>query len=448
MEKKEARIKCSGCGTSFKLKIPVTEKPVSFKCKKCGKVLKIRIKGPEPEAMAPAPEPPPETPISEMPEFETTQLPEIGDYHDTSAPPGSLKTPSVVESHFFAQSVPQPPPSDDVRRRWLVLADEMVRGPYTDEEIVTMIHNGEITAETSLRMGERPWVKAVEISNFRELFPPSQRALRAPLASITLLDKVPQEEDDQGPVSGRPFYAELPAVIPYPVAQGQWQPLAIFVGITFVLSALLSLEFFVGLFLNLIGWALLYGYLLTVMQQSKQSPQSPPPEWDFPRAKDMLVSGAKVLAVFLVYSLVPVTIFLALMMAFFLNDLAILGYVFMLLTLLVYAASLFILPAALLVMGNTGDIGVALNPGKALSIAKGGGQPYQMLAAVSVAAGFACMLVTLLAVFVVDIPIAGFVIAGLLMAAVFSYGHFIWFHVLGRFSRENPKLMGANAVPA
>lgn len=446
MEKKEARIKCSGCGTSFKLKIPVTEKPVSFKCKKCGKVLKIRIKGPEPAAEVPAPAPPP--PISEMPEFETTQLPEVGDYHDTPAPPGSMKTPSVVESHFFAQSVPQPPPSDDARRRWLMLADEMVRGPYTDDEVVSMIHNGEITAETSLRMGERPWVKAVEISNFRELFPPSQRALRAPLAAITLLDRTPEEEDHEAPVSGRPFYAELTAVIPYPVAQGQWQPLAIFAGITFALSALLSLEFFVGLLLNLIGWALLYGYLLSVMQQSKNSPQSPPPAWDFPRAKDMIVSGAKVLAVFLVYSLAPVTICLLLMMAFFLNDFAILGYVFMLLTVLIYAASLFILPAALLVMGNTGEIGAALNPGKALSIVKSGGQPYQMLAVVFVAAGLACMLVTLLAVFVVDIPIAGFIIAGLLMAVVFSYGHFIWFHVLGRFSRENPKLMGAQGVPA
>jgi hypothetical protein len=446
MEKKEARIKCSGCGTSYKLKIPVTEKPVSFKCKKCGKVLKIRIKGPEPQTTATPPEP--ERPISEMPEFETTQLPETGDYHDVPAPPGSLRTPSAVESHFFAQAVPQPPPSDDVRRRWLMLSDEMVRGPYTDEEIVSMIHNGEITAETSLRMGERPWVKAVEISNFRELFPPSQRASRAPLAAITLLDKEPQEADHEGPVSGRPFYAELPAVIPYPVAQGQWQPLAIFAGITFVLSALLTLEFFVGLLLNLIGWALLFGYLLSVMQQSKNSPQSPPPEWDFPRAKNMIVSGAKVLAVFLVYSLVPVTIFLLLMMAFFLNDLAILGYVFMLLTVLVYAASLFVLPAALLVMGNTEEIGDALNPGKALSIVKSGGQPYQMLAVVSLAAGIACMLVTLLAVFLVDIPIAGFIIAGVLMAAVFSYGHFIWFHVLGRFSRENPNLMGANAVPA
>ncbi|MBI5251728.1 MAG: DUF4013 domain-containing protein, partial [Desulfomonile tiedjei] len=284
--------------------------------------------------------------------------------------------------------------------------------------------------------------------NFRELFPPSQRALRTPLASITLLDNATQDETKIGPHAGKPFYEELPSLIPYPVSQGQWQPLAIFAGITFVLSAVMSLEFLIGLPLNLVGWTLLFGYLLKVMDQSKKSPQSPPPAWDFAKAQQMIVSGAKVLAVFLVYSMVPVTIFLLLMMASFLNDLAIAGYAFILLTLLVYAASLFILPAALLVLGNTGQVGAALNPGKALSIAKSGARPYQMLALVFVAAGFACMLVTLLAVFVVDIPIAGFVVAGLLMAIVFSYGHFIWFHVLGLFSRENPKLSGAQSVPA
>ncbi len=453
MEKKEARIKCSGCGTTFKLRIPVTDKPVSFKCKKCGKVLKIKIKASEPgpaPAPAPAATPPPvpaDLVLSEMPEFETTQLPEAGDYQDTPPPPGSLRTPSVVESHFFAQSVSQPPPSDDPNRRWLMLADEMVKGPFTDEEIINMIHSGELTAEISLRMGERPWIKAVEISNFRELFPPSQRALRAPLASITLLDKA-QDETTVGPISGSPFYEDLPALIPYPISQGQWQPLAIFAGIAFFLSTALSLEFMIGLPLCLIGWTLLYGYLLNVMHQSKKSPQDVPPAWDFAQAQEMIVSGAKVLAVFLVYSLVPVTIFLLLMMAFFLNGLAVVGYVFILLTVLVYGASLFILPAALLVMGNSGQIGAALNPGKALSIAKNGGKPYQMLALVFAAAGLACMLVTLLAVFVADIPIAGFVIAGLLMAAVFSYGHFIWFHVLGRFSRENPKLLAAQVVPA
>ena len=51
------------------------------------------------------------------------------------------------------------------------------------------------------------------------------------------------------------------------------------------------------------------------------------------------------------------------------------------------------------------------------------------------------MIVVLLAVFLVDIPLAGFVVAGLLMGVVLTYVNFIWFHVLGRFSRENHRLM-------
>ncbi|MFH0821978.1 MAG: hypothetical protein V2B18_04455, partial [Pseudomonadota bacterium] len=49
MDKKEAKIKCSTCGSSFKVRVPVTDKPASFKCKKCGKILKIRVKGPGPD---------------------------------------------------------------------------------------------------------------------------------------------------------------------------------------------------------------------------------------------------------------------------------------------------------------------------------------------------------------------------------------------------------------
>ncbi len=71
MEKKEARIKCSGCGSSYKVKIPVTDKPVSFKCKKCGKVLKLRIKSVSPEADVPA-APSFQTAMESEPEFERT----------------------------------------------------------------------------------------------------------------------------------------------------------------------------------------------------------------------------------------------------------------------------------------------------------------------------------------------------------------------------------------
>ena len=79
MEKKEARIKCSGCGASYKLKIPVTDKPVSFKCKKCGKVLKLKVKPSSEGARGQTVEE-----SSKQPEFETTQLPDAGDYQDRS----------------------------------------------------------------------------------------------------------------------------------------------------------------------------------------------------------------------------------------------------------------------------------------------------------------------------------------------------------------------------
>jgi hypothetical protein len=52
-----------------------------------------------------------------------------------------------------------------------------------------------------------------------------------------------------------------------------------------------------------------------------------------------------------------------------------------------------------------------------------------------------CMIAAFSGVFLVEIPVAGFVVAGLVMALLLSYGHFIWFHVLGRFSSENMQLM-------
>ena len=427
MEKKEARIKCSGCGTSFKLRIPVTDKPVSFKCKKCGKVLKIKIVTNE------EPSPPPE-----KLEFETSQLPELENYHDTPSPAVNLRPPSVVESHFFAQSVDHPPPSADSKRRWLMLANEMVRGPYNDEEILDMIREGEITAETSLRMGERPWVKAIEISNFRELFPPSQRGLRPPLTDITLFD---QEKIPQPSSTAQSFSLDFQKLLGYPVSEGKWQGIAVFAGIAFVLAAILSFDFLIGLPLNLIGWSILFGYLFSLLEQSKTAPTTPPPAWDFKKAKDLILSGAKVLAVFVVYSLVPLTVLVSLMIFFFLNDMALFGYISFVVLVLVYSGTLLIIPAALLELGNSKQLAAALNPVKAVTLIKKSGKPYQAIALVSLAAGLACMIASLVAVFLTEVPVAGFLVAGLVMAAVFSYGHFIWFHVLGRFLNENAKML-------
>ncbi|MGO9567498.1 MAG: DUF4013 domain-containing protein [Desulfomonilaceae bacterium] len=441
MEKKEARIKCSDCGTSYKVKIPVTDKPVSFKCKKCGKVLKLRIKSVAPQADIPT-APSFQTPMESLPEFERTQLPDSDAYDDQAQ--GSSVSGPTLEPHFFGQAVEQPPsvqpPSaQDKSRRWIVLSGDIVKGPFIDDEIAAMIRDGDITAETSLRMGERPWIKAAEIANFRELFPELRRdSKKGPLESMTLVDDADASEEDKP--SRPPFYKELPAIIQYPVSGGGWQPLAIFAGIAFVLCAALSFEFLVGLPISLVGWVLLYGYLGSLMQFSSQSPASPPPGWNFGAAKDMVAQGGKILLVVLVCSLLPVGILVLGMIACFLNSEAFVGYILMALTVLVYAASLFMVPAALVVLGSCQKVTTAFSPGKIMALVKMGGQPYRMLALVSLAAGLICMLAAVLAMFLVEIPDVGFLVSGLVMALVLSYGHFVWFHVLGRFAGENGKL--------
>jgi hypothetical protein len=436
MEKKEARIKCSGCGSSYKVKIPVTDKPVSFKCKKCGKVLKLRIKSVSPEADVP-PAPSFQTAMESPPEFETSQLPDSDAYDDRSQ--GSSASGPTLEPHFFGQAAEQPPPAQDKSRRWIVLSGDIVKGPFIDDEIVAMIRDGDVTAETSLRMGERPWIKASEIANFREMFPESRRdSKKGPLESMTLVDSI--DDSEEGKPSGPPFYEELPAIVQYPVSGGGWQPLAIFAGIAFVLCVALSFEFLVGLPLSLIGWIILYGYLGTLMQFSSQSPASPPPNWNFGAAKEMAAQGGKILLVMLVWSFLPVGILVLGMIACFLNSAPFVGYILMALIVLVYAASLFMVPAVLVVLDSSQKVATAFSPGKTMALVKMGGQSYRMMALVSVAAGLICMLTVVLAMFLVEIPGVGFLVSGLVMALVLSYGHFVWFHVLGRFAGENGKL--------
>ncbi len=436
MEKKEARIKCSGCGTSYKVKIPVTDKPVSFKCKKCGKVLKLRIKPVSPKAATSGT--PSSQPTMDMPiEFETSQLPDSDAYNDQGGR-SSVSAPSL-EPHFFGQAAEPQPSAQDKSRRWIVLSGDIVKGPFIDDEIVAMIGDGDITAETSLRMGERPWIKAAEIANFRELFPGFRRdPKKGPLESMTLIDSTEASGTDKP--SGPLFYEQLPAIVQYPVSGGGWQPLAIFAGIAFVLCTALSFEFLVGLPISLIGWVLLYGYLGSLMQISRESPVSPPPNWNFGAAKDMVVQGGKILLVVVVCSLLPVGILVIGMITCFLNSEQLVGYVLMGLTVLVYAASLFMVPAALVVLGSSQQVATAFSPGKIMAVVKMGGQPYRMLALVSLATGLICMLAVFLAMFLVEIPDVGFLVSGLVMALVLSYGHFVWFHVLGRFAGENGKL--------
>jgi len=150
----------------------------------------------------------------------------------------------------------------------------------------------------------------------------------------------------------------------------------------------------------------------------------------------------------LAFSLVPVAIVLTLTITFFLNGMSGLGLLFILLTMVVFVASLFVVPASLVALASTGDLGRALNPSGIVEVVKKGGRPYMTLAAFSVVTGLACMVVTIMSVFLVEIPLAGLVVSGLLMALVFSYGHFLWFHLLGRFAGQNMSRPGALATAA
>ncbi len=442
MEKKEARIKCSGCGTSYKIRIPVTDKPVSFKCKKCGKVLKLKVKAPEAPA-APSPSAPREMDFRPPANFETTQLPDEDDYQDPGGDTAS-KPADFVEHHEFEQASAAPP-QDDKERHWVVLAGDRINGPFSNSEVVKLIQTGEVTAQASLRMGERPWVRASEIAEFKGCFAePLKGAGGAALETISLLDKE-EGEDASGavPATGL-FYKQFPKIAAYPISGGKPIPLGIFTGIAFVASAVLSSYLGVGFLVSIVLWLPLYGYLSDLMNQSKVNPQNPPPNWDFSKIKIMLTDGLNIIVVFLIFAIVPVTVILLGATYFFLNNDYTLGYALGFLSLIVYIGSLFTLPAGLVIVDGTRSIGTALNPGKVIGMVTKGGKAYLMLAVLSLLVGSICMAITFLSVWILpDVIPVGFVISGLLMAIVLSYSHFVWFHALGRFSSENKKLLTA-----
>jgi len=439
VEKKEARVKCSGCGASYKVKVPVTDKPVSFKCKKCGKVLKLRIKPTAP--VESGSEAPASVATPKMPYLENTQLPDAGPYQDL---PGRVKEQrsSVVEHLLLDHPADAPVSQTEKGRSWIVLANDVIKGPLTEQEVVKMIETGEVTADTSLRLGERPWIKASEIPDFRSFFPGRHPAAKAGTpVSMLWLEKEGLGATEGDSPTGAPFYEELPALISYPFAGGKALSLIIFVAVAFLLATLLSLDFLLGLPLNLLGWVLLYGYLASLMRVSSESPHSPPPAWDFSHVKDLASSGLNVLVLLAVISLIPVGIGLILMIFFFLNSMPMFGYAFFALTILIYLGSLFVLPCSLAVLGATGKIKSALSLSTMVGMMKNGGRPYFMLAVVSMVTGLACMSAAVVGVFLVDLADVGFMISGLVMALVLSYGQFIWFHVLGRFAAENPRLV-------
>ncbi|MEW6348901.1 MAG: DUF4013 domain-containing protein [Thermodesulfobacteriota bacterium] len=505
MDKQETRVKCSNCGKTYKIKVPVTDKPVSFKCKNCGNVMKIKLTGaatPEqppssmegleqfpdlegalktkrrpaqapagigspglapdsanqaalpdqfqfeddagpdfatlatqPALAGPAPTPGPVEPEFK---FETTQLPEEGSYPAAPTPLQALqKTPSVVES-LQTGAIGQDAASAE-SRRWLTLVNEEVRGPFTNEELRAMIENGSVAPDTSLRMGERPWIKASQVPAFRRLFAARGDLIAGKLGPISLADKMGEEEED----SDAPFSLSIGSVLPFPLGDGtNWQPFAIFTGIAIVLCTVLSLEFMIGLVVSIAGWIVLYGYLGVLMQNSMKFPTSPPPQWDFKNIAGIAGQGATVFLVLSIYSLIPVTICLLLMITCFLNGMSLLGYIFLAVTVLVYAGSLFLVPAGLALAEISGNLGVAINPSKPVALIKKAGSSYMQVAGASVAIGLVLMVTAILGILLSDIPGVGFVVVGLLMGAVFSYGHFVWFHVLGLFSRAGARMVG------
>ena len=433
MDKKEARIRCTGCGAAFKVRIPVTDKALSFTCKKCGKILKIRLKSSTP---APKDQAPGQADAGQVPGFETTQLPDSAEFQDHPGSGPLVKTFDDVEGRY-GRATPSKP-SGGPEARWMVLSGEDVKGPYTDDEIRDLIKGREIDPNTSLRLGERPWIKASQVAHFRSHFESLGHMRKSAGISLEGL----WEGSDQDAGEDIALDRDLGALLRYPIRDGSWQPLAIFAGLAFVLSVALSLDFIIGLPISILGWILLYGYLGLLVRHSAKFPDSAPPGWDFSKADLMGRTGAEIFVVLLAYSLAPVALLLVLMIACFLNGMALPGYLFMILTVAVYVGSVLVVPASLVVLESSGGLGDALNPGKIVAVIRKGEHGYRMLALVSVGAGVACLVASFAGMFLVEVPMAGFLLSGLVMALIFSYAHFIWFHVVGRFSRKYRQMPG------
>ncbi|MGO9121641.1 MAG: DUF4013 domain-containing protein [Desulfomonilaceae bacterium] len=435
MEKKEARVKCSGCGTHYKIKFPVSDKPVRFQCKKCGKTLAIRMKAPDQIAtgQVASAEPAPEM----MPQFERTRLPDWQPPQEPSAPaqPGGVDDAAASES---ASAPSQSSTPED--RRWLVLADEQVKGPFNNDEITDMIKTRFINSETSLRMGQRPWIKAAQVPDFRFLFPEMDGGYDQSAQSRPAQKTGEHTENLIGSVK-----AQLIDAIPYPFTGGNWQPLAIFAAIAFVLSIVLVFDFVIGLPVAIVGWILLFGYLADLMKTSSEASEKPPPSIDFSAIREMVSAGMKIFCVMAVYSLIPVSICLLFMIAFFLNDMELLGYVFIAVTIVVYVMSLYLASAGLLILGKSQQLGQALNPSIIIDAAAKSGGAYIGLGFAIIIIGIVCMLSVLASVFVTDLLPLGSVFASLIMTLVLSYGNFMWFHLLGIYLKMN--VIGANQIP-
>ncbi len=413
MEKKDAKIKCTGCGAGYKLRIPVTDKPVSFKCKKCGKILKLKIKSGSrpPETRPVIPE------VSQM-VIETTQLPDSDDYQNTFT---NERAPEI-EDHTFGQAPVEPKPETHVNRRWIVLSGENVKGPFSDDEIIKMISEQEITPDTSLRMGERPWIKAVEAPIFKNYFRGSTSFI----------------EDEEEPATGNSIIPKFsaPSWIAFPFSKANLASFAILCAISALLFSVLAFDFFIGIGLNILGWIMLYGYLTIMMKHVSSNPESSAPDWDFSQLKNWILNGAEIFLVFFLYGALPISIMLLVMTFGFLNGISPVGYGFMALVPLYFLSSMYMLPAAMIVFKDTGAVGAALNPGAWITIMKTN-PGYRSLGLTSVVIGLVIFLAVLASVFIIDIPIAGFAVTGVMSGLILAYANFLWFYNLGRFTGES-----------
>jgi hypothetical protein len=433
MEKREVKVKCSGCGTPIKLKVPVSDTPVSFKCPKCSKALKVRI-APAPAPPPPQPDPPADSfSFGDEPsfEFEQTQFPDDEQFHDTPPPTPEPEQKWEVERADAGSAEPSEPRQAPAEKNpaaiWMFMDEDIIRGPYTDAQVVDLIRKDEIGPTTPMRLGERPWVQAVQVAAFKSLF--SSQGL----ASIKL--RSPVEDAAAGAPAGvESIVAPLLDAAPYPIQHVSGQPLAIFAGIAAVLSIALCFDFLIGLVFNIVGWILLYGYLWGFMRQGATAPDAPPPSWNFGAVKDLFIDGAQVFAVLLVFGLLPTGLAVLAVIIGFLNAMALVGYVAMALMIPIFAGCMFILPAALLNLAAGGGVGTAVHPAKLIGAVKSGGQGYVALGLLSIAAGFVCFVGVIAAVFLTEIPDFGFVIAGLVLGPALTYAHFVWFRGIGRFS--------------
>lgn len=408
MEKRDAKIKCTGCGTHYKLKIPVTDQPVSFKCKKCNKVLKLKLKS------TPAPEiAPQESPDSLDFKFETTQLPDAADFQDT------VPRAPEIEDHTFGQSLVESKANTEANRHWIVLAGDSVQGPLTDNEIISMIERDEIAAETPLRMGERPWIKASEIPLFRDYFPPKEEL----------------HEDKKEKVVPGVIGTNIAGILPIPFVRENLVPFLILTAVSVVLAILLSFDLFIGLGASIIGWILLYGYLGNVFQNAKTLEKFSAPSWNLNNLKVWAVSGAKFLLTLFIFCLLPTTILLAILIAGFLNNLDIMGYVAMILVIVLFLAYMYILPSVLIV-SETSSLNASLKPGNWLNIVKRYSADYKSMGIISVGLGAVILFTILSTLFLTDIQDFGFILSGLILGITLAYSNFLLFYLAGLFTQK------------